>query len=175
VTLQYTPPAGGIVPGPHAITVQAFRDVREEGANGRDHYLGVIKTPVGTPLQYFSTDVPVAQEVANGFRAGLHARDMLSRNGTDNFTLTGDVEELHCEQVVRPSATARIKISLRDKNSGTTVFTHSYEASENRLPSTKAGDALLNLTSKVLTKVIDRVLDDPEFRNALDRPKPSLW
>ena len=167
VTLKYTPPLGSLMAGPRIISVEPFRDVREEGGNDREHYIGVIKTPVGTPLSYFETEIPVAQEVANGFSAGLDARSMLADDSQAYYTLSGEVQQLYGQQMVRPYATARVKVTLRDARSGELIFSDIFKAERAGFPTQQAGDAVLSLTSYVLSKVVDRALDDPGFRQAL--------
>lgn len=171
VSLDYQPSLGQKIPGPRTISVGRFSDLRHEGA----YYLGEVRTPIGTPLERITSRVPVDEVVRNAFSHGLSARGMLSGSGAP-YVLTGEILELHGDQVVRPAGYARVRVNIIRGASGQIVFTRIYsgerESSIYRPGSGSPVPAIRELVSRALQDVVDRALDDPAMRDRLN-PSPS--
>jgi hypothetical protein len=169
VSLEYRAPTGpGAAPsGPRVVMVGAFADRRGLGP----HYVGVVKSPVGTPIHYVETRIPVAQVVGNGFGYGLEVRNMRAQPGASRFVLGGEIQDLQSEHLARPYASARILVTLMDRRSNQVVFQKVYRSERllpARVPSEEGSKRLLaGLASQALGEVIDQALDDPAFRAVL--------
>jgi hypothetical protein len=119
--------------------------------------------------------VPVDEVVRNAFSHGLSARGMLSGSGAP-YVLTGEILELHGDQVVRPAGYARVRVNIIRGASGQIVFTRIYsgerESGIYRPGSGSPVPAIRELVSRALQDVVDRALDDPAMRDRLN-PSPS--
>lgn len=170
VSLDYQPSLGDKVPGPRKVSAGNFVDRRGEGS----FYLGTVRTPIGTPLESINTRIPVDQVVRNAFAHGLGARSMLAGAGAP-YILTGEVLELHCDQVVRPAAYAKVRVSLIRSGTKQVVFSRIYNSErENNVYLPGSGSPvpmLRELASRVLQDVVDRALDDSALRARLT-PSP---
>lgn len=168
VSLEYQPP--NISPelrrGPAVVATGQFEDRRGDP----EMYLGAIKTPVGTTLEYVETRVPVAQMVANAFGHGLNTRNMLARGGSSRYLIQGQILSLYCDHLARPYAEAKIMVQLVHRPTGRVVHSQLYEAERLLPPRTPSRDSralLARLSSEVVQAVVDKALDDPALRAAL--------
>ncbi len=164
VSLEYQPSLGQNIPGPRKVAVGRFADLRREGGRA----LGAVKTPVGTPMEYITTNVPVDQVVRNAFAHGLSSRRMLVSEAGAPFMLTGEVLQLYTDQVIRPAAYATIRVNLVRTNSGRIVFSRVYRAEQEGkayLPGSGSPVPMLReLASRALQHTVDSALDDAGFR-----------
>lgn len=168
VSLEYHPPniPAELKRGPAIVASGRFEDRRGDP----EFYLGSIKTPVGAPLEYVETRVPVAQMVSNAFGHGLNSRNMLARQGSARFILQGQILSLYCDHLARPHAEARILVQLVEARSGRVVYSQIHEAERTlaaRTPSRESRVLLTQLSSQVVQEVVDRALDSSSFRAAL--------
>jgi len=88
--------------------------------------------------------------------------------------LTGVVKKLDCNQVFRREANVEIEISVTDTASGRSTFTQTYSTSniDGSVVSLEIGifaavEDLRALTEKTLRETVDKALDDPALRSAL--------
>lgn len=173
VSLDYQPSLGQNIPGPRKLSVGRFADMRQEGA----YYLGEVKTPIGTPLERINSRVPVDEVVRNAFSHGLHARGMLAGVGAP-YVITGEILQLHGDQVVRPAGYARIRINVVKTSSGQIVFSRVYSGERESgayLPGSGSPVPMIReLISRALQDVVDRALDDRAMRERLN-PLPSPY
>ena len=168
VSLEYQPPniPQELRRGPAVVSVGQFEDRRGDPEN----YLGAIKSPLGSPIEYVETRVPVAQMMANAFGHGLNTRNMLARGGSGRFLLQGQITSLYCDHLARPYAEARVIVQLVDRRSNRVVHTQVYEAERllpARSPSRDSRLLLARLSSETVQMVVDKALDDPALRAAL--------
>jgi hypothetical protein len=169
VSLDYQPTLGQNIPGPRKIAVGRFADMRGENA----YYLGEVRTPIGTPLERITSRVPVEEVVRNAFSHGLSSRGMLSGSGAP-FVLTGEILELHGDQVMRPAGYAKIRVNVVRTSSGQIVYTRIYSGEREsgfcRPGSGSPVPAIRDHISRALQDVVDRALDDRSLRERL-RPQ----
>jgi hypothetical protein len=177
VSLDYQPKLGQNIPGPRKLSVGRFADLRHQGA----YYLGEVRTPIGTPLERITSRVPVDEVVRNAFSHGLSSRGMLAGSGAP-YMLTGEILELHGDQVVRPAGYARIRVNVVRSSGGQIVFTRVYsgerESTAYRPGSGSPVPAIRELTSRALQDAVDRALDDPALRTRLtshDTNQPNVY
>lgn len=167
VSLDYQPDLQQGVPGPKTLVVGRFTDERKEN----EFYLGRVKTPVGTTVENLTTRVPIKQVVRNAFSHGLSARGMLMHTNGATHMLTGEILEFYADQVVRPAAEVRLRVSLVDTRTGEVVYRRTYEAVRSGPPFVPGSGnpvPLLNdLASRVLQDVVDEAIDDPQMRRRL--------
>jgi hypothetical protein len=175
VSLDYVPASGQMRPGPAEFSVREFSDQRGVDAQ----LLGTVRTQVGTPLERVQTRVPVSQIVTHAFAHGLEARGMLTRTGTSRYVITGEVQELYLQMLVRPYARAKVRVTVLDSSSGQIVLSEIFQG-ERQGPAYVPGSGspvpmLRDLTSGALQDAVDRALDDPVLRNrtATTTPTPS--
>lgn len=164
VSLDYQPSLAQVVKGKPVFSIGRFVNSRGEEA----HYLGVIRTPVGTPLEYIQTRQPVEEIVRNAFTHACAARDMLTANAKSTYVITGEVLEMSCQQLVHPYAYVRLRMNVVKASTGELVFTRIY-AGERQSAAYRPGSGspvpeLRELASRALQDAVDRALDDPEFR-----------
>lgn len=164
VSLDYQPTLAQVVKGKPVFSIGRFTNSRGDEA----HYLGVIRTPLGTPLEYIQTRQPVEEIVRNAFTHACSARDMLTSQGKAVYLITGEVLEMSCQQLVHPYAYVRLRMNIVKASTGELVFTRIY-AGERQSAAYRPGSGspvpeLRELTSRALQDAVDRALDDPEFR-----------
>lgn len=152
------------------ISVGTFTDQRGETST----WLGVIRGGFGNPLKTLEGDQPVAELVQTGFSDALRARGYQVSPDAP-VTLSGTVLRLDADQYVRREANAEIVVQLKHKDDRTAAFERTYTANrvEGSAVSLKAGifgsiEELHTLLQKTLGEVIDKALDDPQFRAALN-------
>lgn len=164
VTLDYEPHPGQMLPGPPVFGVGSFTNGRDEEPT----LLGVVRTPVGTPIEYVHTTVPIELIVSNAFGHALGARGMLS-DAAPTFVITGEVMDLYCQQLVRPHGYAEIRVNVMNTSSGLIVFSKVFKG-ERQSAAYRPGSGspvplLRDLTSRALQDAVDKAIDDPELRN----------
>ena len=164
VSLDYQPSLAQVVKGRPVFSVGRFNNTRSEDS----YYLGVVRTPVGTPLEYIRTRTPIEEVVRNAFTHACAARGMLASGSNARYMVTGEILELSCQQLVRPYAYARIRMNVVKASTGELVFTRTY-AGERQSAAYRPGSGspvpvLRELASRALQDAVDRALDDPEFR-----------
>lgn len=173
VSLDYQPTLGQNIPGPRKLSVGRFADMRQEGA----YYLGEVRTPIGTPLERINSRVPVEEVVRNAFSHALNARGMLAGIGAP-YVVTGEILELHGDQVVRPAGYARVRVNVVRTSTGQIVFSRVYSGERESgayLPGSGSPVPIIReLISRALQDVIDRALDDRALRERLV-PLPSPY
>jgi hypothetical protein len=167
VSLDYQPALAQVVSGKPVLNVGRFTNSRGETSK----YLGVVRTPIGTPLEYIYTRMPVEEIVRNAFSHACSARGMLTSTTNAQFIITGEVLEMSCQQLVHPYAYVRIRMNVVRASNGQMVFTRVY-AGERQNAAYRPGSgspvpALRELASRALQDAVDRALDDPEFRGRI--------
>lgn len=175
VSLDYQPTLNQPMSGPRMVSVGRFTDARGED----EFYLGSVRTPIGTHLETVTTKVPVSQVVRNAFSHALSVRQMLAPQSNASYVLTGEILEFYCNQVVRPAAGARIRVSLVNAETGEIVFKRIYEAERGSgayIPGSGSPVPQLNeLASRVLQDAVDNALDDSALRSrirSISAPSP---
>jgi hypothetical protein len=171
VSLDYQPGLSQATPGPRKLSAGRFSDMRREGS----YYLGTVRTPIGSPMERVNTRIPVEQVVRNAFAHGMSSRSMLSGRGAP-YVLTGEILTLHCDQVIRPAAYAKIRVNVVRVSSGQVVFSRIYSGERENsayLPGSGSPVPMLReLASRALQDVVDRALDDPALRARLSPSPP---
>lgn len=165
VTLDYVPSTGQMRPGPAEFSVREFSDQRGVDAQ----LLGTVRTQIGTPLERVQTRVPVGQIVTNAFAYGLEARGMLANAPAARFVITGEVQELFVQMLVRPYARAKVRVTVLDASNGQIVLSEIFQG-DRQGPAYLPGSGspvpqLRDLASGALQDAVDRALDDPVLRN----------
>lgn len=168
VSLDYQPGLAQSASGPRRVAAGQFADLRGE----HPFYLGTVKTPIGTPLENVTSKVPVAELVRNAFAYGLSSRKMLLSHTSAPYMITGEILQLHCDQVVRPAAYAKIRVNVVRTGSGQVIFSRVYAGERESgayLPGSGSPVPMLReLMSRALQDVIDRALDDRALRARLN-------
>lgn len=164
VSLDYQPSLTQIVPGPALVAAGRFANSRHEPAN----MLGEVRTPIGTPMERIVTNIPVEEIVRNSFAYGLKSRNMLIAQSSAAYVIGGEVLELNVIQVVRPAASARIRVNLIHRPTGHVVFSKIYSSERVNGPYIPGTGSpvpdLRELGSRVLQDVVDQALDDFALR-----------
>jgi hypothetical protein len=171
VSLDYQPGLSQSAPGPRKLSAGRFSDMRREGS----YYLGTVRTPIGSPMERVNTRIPIEQVVRNAFAHGMSSRSMLSGRGAP-YVLTGEILDLHCDQVIRPAAYAKIRVNVVRVSSGQVVFSRIYSGERENsayLPGSGSPVPMLReLASRALQDVVDRALDDSALRARLSPSPP---
>lgn len=173
VSLDYVPATGQMRPGPAEFGVREFSDQRGMEA---PQLLGTVRTQIGTPIERVQTRVPVAQIVTNAFAHGLEARGMLAGGGASRYVITGEVQELYVQMLVRPYARAKVRVTVLDSTSGQIVHSEIFQG-DRQGPAYVPGSGspvpmLRDLASGALQDAVDRALDDPVLRNRTTTTSP---
>jgi len=172
VGLKYAPGSGiAKFDAPIApVAVGVFDDQRGEPAN----WLGAIRGGYGNPLKNLESDQPVASLVQAAFVAGLQARGVAVEPASAALQISGTVRQLDCNQYARQEANVEIDVAVTDKASGKRSFNRTYQASKLDGFTLATGvfasvEDLRVLTEKTLREAVDKALDDPALRAALQQ------
>lgn len=167
VSLDYQPSAAQIIRGAPIMSVGRFANARREDS----FYLGVVRTPIGTPVEFIQTRTPIEEIVHNAFSHACSARGMLTSPSKAKYVITGEVLDLYAQQLVRPYGYARIRVNVVRGSTGHIVFSRVY-AGERQNPAYRPGSGspvpgLRELVSRALQDAVDRAMDDPEMRGRI--------
>jgi uncharacterized lipoprotein YajG len=172
VALKYAPPQNvvAVAAGTESVSVGTFEDKRGEPAT----YLGAIRGGFGNPLKTLESSEPVAAVVASAFAEGLRARGIQSSGA--KYQIGGTIKVLECIQMVRRDATVEIDVRLIATDTKKEVFVKTVKANtlDGSILNLATGvfasvEDLRAVTEKTLRDAVDRALDDPEFRKALNK------
>lgn len=150
------------------VKVGAFQDQRE----GDKKWLGVIRGGFGNHLKTLEADRPVDEMVKAAFEDGLRARKVTVAPNPQGL-LSGKITKLYADQLVRREGFAEMELTITDPQ-GVRRFSKSYAT--NRVegsPVTLATgvlasiDELRDVLERTLSDLVDKALDDPELRSAL--------
>ncbi len=169
----YTDPAAGRP----IVAVGEFRDERPKQANE----LGVVRGLHGNVLKRLVSEQPVAALVSRAFEEGLDARRLLAPEPPKaGYLLEGTITKLDSNHYFNKEAHAHVDLRLKNA-AGDLLLQKSYRADRTD-PGFGAGpfasmEELRQLTEDTLKEVIDRALDDDDFRDAIapavGAPPPS--
>jgi hypothetical protein len=125
----------------------------------------------GNPLKTLDTAKPVKDEVAGAFAAGLKARGLLAPNGQAPFRIDVVVRKFDADMIVGRTARIDLGLSVRDAG-GRTVYQDSATDSQSETKFFESGvfadvADLQKLCEIVLNRTVDRMLDNPLFRAAI--------
>ncbi len=161
-----------------AITVGRFVDLRGVESN----WIAAAKSAIRISLKTIETDQPVSKLVETAFEDGLRLRGASINSPSPSFQISGAIRRLDCNQIggwtphrVNIEANAEIEIAVTEIASGQQRFNrsftvynvvdgpewsfwHGYAAS---------ADNLRAVIEKTLSDVVDKALDDPTLRAAL--------
>jgi hypothetical protein len=133
--------------------------------------LATVMGMFGNPLKTLDTAKPVKDEVAEAFAAGLKARGLLAPSGRAPLHVEVVVRKFDADMIV--GRTARIDLSLSALDAGGhTVFQDSATDSQSETKFFESGvfadiADLQKLCEIVLDRTVDRMLDNPLFRTAI--------
>jgi uncharacterized lipoprotein YajG len=181
VGLKYAPSTATVKPISSALGVFLgnFVDKRDVGPN----WIGAARITVGVARHNLETNQPVSTLFQKAFEAGLRYRGISINYQSPSLQISGVIHELYCGQhAVAPSsrlskieAKAEIEISVTEIISGKQRFNRKYSALNivdgpgwtfcNGFAA--SGEDLFVPTEKTFRDVIDKILDDSDFRAAL--------
>lgn len=167
ISLDYQPSLSRPVPGTTKVATGRFANMRREGSS----YMGVVRSPIGTPIETLTTNVPIEDVVRNAFGHGLSLRGMLAATGSSPYVISGEILDLHCDQVIKPAAYVSIRVNLVQQSTGQVIFSKVYQAEREGTAFVPGSGSpvprLRELTSRALQDAVDKALDDRAFRNRL--------
>lgn len=167
ISLDYQPALSRPVPGTTKVATGRFANMRRENSS----YLGVVRSPIGTPIETLTSNVPVEDVVRNAFAHGLSVRGMFAATGSSPYVISGEILDLHCDQVIKPAAYVSIRVNLVQQSTGQVLFSKVYETEREGtafVPGTGSPvPRLRELTSRALQDAVDKALDDRALRNRL--------
>lgn len=159
VGMQYAPTSqtARVAPSSPPVVVGSFLDQRGEDSN----WLGVIRGGFGNHLKTMESDKPVAELVRGAFFDALKNKGVDVSSKDAPFQISGRVNKLYADQVVRREATVDIDVSVFDKD-GNLRITRNYKAN-------KVDGSMLSLSTGVLASVEDlRAVLEAALREAVD-------
>ena len=151
------------------VSVGPFQDGRNI-SYGSD-WLGAIRGGYGNELKRLRTQKPMSEVVQEAFAEGLRARGVYAEAGQGRFTLAGTITKLDCSEYFNLEAHAHVEVVVSETESHAQVYTKAYQVDE-----TEGGfgagvfasvETLRVLAEKTLRELVDRALDDPELRKAV--------
>lgn len=173
VSLDYQPSLSQPIPGSTKVSTGRFANMRREASN----YIGVVRSPIGTPVETLTTNVPIEEVVRNAFAHGLSVRGMFAATGASPYVINGEILDLHCDQVVKPAAYASIRVNIVREATGQIIFSRVYESEREGSAFVPGSGSpvprLRELTSRALQDVVDKALNDRAFRNRLSAASNS--
>lgn len=153
-----------------SVSVGDFVDSRGETKT----WIGVIRGGFGNHLKELDTDKPVSVVVQKAFQDGLKARGVNVDSPNAPYRIAGTVKELIGDQVVKREARVAIDVSVVDASNGSARFSRVYTGKiiEGSAMSMETGvfadvEDLRVVVENALKEAIDKALDDPELRAAL--------
>jgi uncharacterized lipoprotein YajG len=161
----YTP-TGPVVPvAVPKIASVAVSDQRKEAPTR----LATVMGGFGNPLKTLDTPVPVKDEIAAAFTKGLESRGMLA-NGAAPYRIFVTVRKFDADMIVGRTARIDLTMLVADPG-GRVVFTRDVvdSVSDEKFFQTGVAaniDDLRVMAQTVLSRTVDRLLDDPAFRAA---------
>jgi len=166
-SLHYVPSrAVQTAPGPSIGGVTAT-DQRKEAPTR----LATIMGGFGNPLKTLDTAKPVKDEVADAFMEGLRVRGLIVSGRPAPFNLTLVIRKFDADMIM--GRTARIDLTMAVVDSASRiVFQDSMTDSQSDFKFLQTGVLadiadLKVLSQVVLDRTVDRLLDNPAFRNAI--------
>ncbi|CAN5719729.1 hypothetical protein BH11VER1_BH11VER1_38960 [soil metagenome] len=173
VSLDYQPSLSRPVPGTTKVAAGRFANMRRQGSS----YLGTVRSPIGTPIETLTTNVPIEDVVRNAFAHGLSVRGMFAATGSSPYVINGEILDLHCDQVIKPAAYVSLRVNLVQKSTGQVLFSKIYEAEREGTAFVPGSGSpvprLRELTSRALQDAVDKALDDRMLRNRLSAASNS--
>jgi hypothetical protein len=177
VPLKYTADSAlsAVSPPTPLVSVGPFADAR--GPRADADWLGAIRGGYGNRLKTLRTQVPMSQVVQDAYADGLKARGVFAEPGQGKFVLEGSIEKLDCSEYWNLEAHAHVALRVRDSATGAQVFEWPYRVDE-----TEGGlgagifgsvETLRLLAERTLRELVDRSLDDPGLRKAVQTLPPQ--
>jgi len=133
--------------------------------------LATIMGGFGNPLKTLDTAKPVKDEVATAFAAGLRARGLLAPSDQAPYRIELLVRKFDADMIIGRTARIDLGLSVLD-TSGRTVYQDSATDSESETKFFETGvfadiADLQKMCEIVLNRTVDRMLDKPAFRAAI--------
>lgn len=176
VPLRYSDvPAATAAQATPLISVGPFKDSRAKDY-GAD-WLGAIRGGMGNRLKTLRTEQSVSQVVQDAYADGLRTRGVFAEPGQAKFVLEGTIEKFDCSEYWNLEAHAHVTIRVRDNGTGAQVYSYPYLVDE-----TEGGmgagafasvETLRLLAERTLRELVDRSLDDPGLRKAVQIESPQ--
>lgn len=169
--LAYTPPAN---PASGSAQVRVGASVDQRRDNDPTWY-GAIRGGYGNPLTVLRSDVPVSQAVAKAFSDALAARGMLAHGGGARYEVRLSVTRFEASRYVRLEAHADVRAQMVETASGRIAYEGQGQANKvsGSIIALDSGifaspAELSNLMAGALTEAVDKIVDDPGFRRAVE-------
>jgi uncharacterized lipoprotein YajG len=168
--LTYAPTIAVQPSGTPTVASVAATDQRKEDPTR----LATVMGAFGNPLKTLDTAKPVKDEVAGAFAAGLKARGLLAPSGQAPFRIAVVVRKFDADMIIGRTARIDLGLSVLDA-SGRTVYQDSATDSQSETKFFESGvfadiADLQKLCEIVLNRTVDRMLDNPLFRAAIQSP-----
>ena len=161
-------------PVARASTVTNNRRTGRESPN----WLGTIRGGYGNPLKAVAADRPVDEVVRQAVNAALSARGWLGGE-TSPVDIVITIDQFDANRYVRLEATSALTLVLRERGTGRLLWqgterVYNVEGSVLALDTGvfASPDGLHALMLRTMNQSIDRLLDRPEFAQALRDARP---
>lgn len=168
-SLHYTPT------GPvHSAPVAAVSDVSATDQRSEaPTRLATIMGTFGNPLKTLDTAKPVKDEVADAFREGLKTRRLLASGGQAPFQVRLVIRKFDADMIMGRTARIDLTMSVIDR-AGRSIFSDQAADSQSDMKFLETGvfaniADMQALSEAVLSRTVDRMLDNPAFRAAIAR------
>ena len=172
VSMPYTPASRPLAVSRPVVAVGTVTDRREDGREDAN-WIGTIRGGFGNPIKRLEADRPVAEVVRQAFTDGLAARGMLA-TGAPRYTLAVEVLQFKSDQLSRREATVEFRASLLPAAGGAPVLVVQERANQvgGSAITLAAGvfgslDDLRAIAMSTMSEAVDRVLNRPDFAQAL--------
>lgn len=153
-----------------SLAIGQFKDVRGNGVN----WLGAIRGGYGNPVKTLYSEKTVKEVVEDVFLAALKARN-LTPSETAPRTLDVTINELNSSQYARREAHVDLLVTVRDSTDNSVLFERTAKADQvnGSVLALNTGimadpEELRALLDQTLEQAVDDILDDTEFRAALN-------
>jgi hypothetical protein len=169
-SMPYTPPPGlAAIQEPVVASVTATDHRKEE-----PHRLATIMGGFGNPLKTLDTKLPVKDEVAAAFTAGLRDRGMLQTNGRAPYRIALLIRKYDADMIMGSTARIDLDMDVIDQASQKAIYHDTAVDHRSDFHFFETGvfasmDELKKLAQDVLNVTVDNMLDKPAFRAAIGR------
>jgi hypothetical protein len=168
--MHYTPPANVARTSAPAVDTVIAVDQRNEEA----HRLATIMGGFGNPLKTLDLARPVKDEVSQAFADGLRARGLLEPEGHGPFRIELLIRKYDADMIMGSTARIDLDMSVVDEATQKVIYKDTVVDQRSDFHFFATGvfasiDELQKLAQMVLDATVDRLLDSPGFRTAIER------
>lgn len=141
------------------------------------NWLGAIRGGYGNRLKTLRTSTSTDVAIRGVYESALSENGILSRDTNAPYALNVTINKFDCSYYFNREAHSNLEISVTRKSNNEIILRKNYK-SDDVEPGVGAGifgsvETLAELAEKSLSNAINKMLLDPEFINAIEKPSQN--